>query len=464
MRAGWMGQYAARDPRLARLLSGQPGWTRLRDMDLFEAVQAFSADQGEEGRVGLGRSYLALAELFDGLDRAFLDAEAAYLAGQPSDAARIRLGFVALRQGDLDRADRALGDEAPAGLGYPWVLGRAGLAAARGEDAAARRLLAGAPTPAAAAHRLLGEAAGHLWGLPGPGGGSGPFGQALGGFRRGDLVGGVLALQMVAFRVGTGPGPDLFLYPLLRQGFAALASAAFPEGAAPYWAGRAAALAGDVEAALERYRAAAAGKADGPAVWLFSPVVSTVEAGRLARVMAGAEQVRRGRVAAGVEAWKAVATVRSPGPLVLAALAAVQAEAGLPEPLGDPRVAARSAVAAVRRGRDAVAAGGDELLPDLYAARAAAVAVWAARALARPGGDLEVLEVGHRKALGYRPDFVNPPRFLAALAGAYARNGRYASAVAVLFRLAEDYPSARLVYESVKRLYASRSGGGAPPR
>ncbi len=464
MRAGWMGRYAARDPRVAAVLAGQPGWTRLRDMDLFGAVQAFSAGRDEEDRVGLGRAYLALADLFEGLDRAFLGAEKRYLSGQPSDAARIRLGFVALRQGNLGRAARALGPEPPAGLGYPWALGRAGLAAARGDAAAARRQLAGAPAPETQAHRVLGEAAAHLWGLPGPGQGPGPFGQALRGFRQGDLVGGVLALQMVSFQVETGPGPDLFLYPLLRQGFAALAAAAFPERAAPYWAGRASALAGDVDAALERYRAAAAGKAAGPVVWLFSPVVSAVEAGRLARVMAGAEEVRRGRVAAGLGSWRAVATGPSPGPLVLAALAAVQTEAGLSEPLGDPRAAARAAVAAVRRGRDAVSAGGDELLPDLYAARTAAVAVWAARALARSGGDLEVLEAGHRKALGSRPDFVNPPRFLAALAGAYARNGRYESAVAVLFRLAEDYPSARLVYESVKRLYASRSGGGAPPR
>jgi len=33
-----------------------------------------------------------------------------------------------------------------------------------------------------------------------------------------------------------------------------------------------------------------------------------------------------------------------------------------------------------------------------------------------------------------------------------------------MFELAGDYPSARLGYESLKRMYASRTGGEAPPR
>ena len=53
---------------------------------------------------------------------------------------------------------------------------------------------------------------------------------------------------------------------------------------------------------------------------------------------------------------------------------------------------------------------------------------------------------------------------LQALAWSYADTGQYAPAVAILFELSQAHPSMRLAYESLKRLYASRSGGEAPPR
>jgi hypothetical protein len=92
---------------------------------------------------------------------------------------------------------------------------------------------------------------------------------------------------------------------------------------------------------------------------------------------------------------------------------------------------------------------------------------WAARALWGLGEDpraRDVLEQAHRKSSGYRPDFVNQPGFLVDLARGRERVGEYAPAVAVLFELAADDPSVRIAYESLKRLYASHTGGEVPPR
>jgi hypothetical protein len=74
------------------------------------------------------------------------------------------------------------------------------------------------------------------------------------------------------------------------------------------------------------------------------------------------------------------------------------------------------------------------------------------------------MERAHRKATGFRPDFVNDPAFLVDLSRAYAEAGDYAPAVAVLFELSRQYPSVRLAYESLKRLYAAHTGGETQPR
>ncbi len=474
-RAGWMGRYSRRDAGLAALLASHPGWSHYRDMDLLEGLQFFAGSPKAADVLGAARSYLALADLFGALDGLFLEVEAAYLDGLGARAGgpeRARRAHVRLRLGDLAGARAEFDAPAPEGQVYPWALGRAGVAALGGDAPGAEALRARLPAPGSDGERNLGEAACYLWGLPGAGGGRGPYGQAVAAFRTGDLTGGILSLQMLDLQGGqAGADPGLFLYPLLRRAFAGLALAALGDAAAPdeaFLAGLAREHRGEWPAAAQAFDRAARGSGPGQdAAWLFSPLHGAGEAAEVARVAAAGARYRAGERAGALQAWRA-ALAAPPGPLALAWLAASQAELASPAPLDDPTRSAAAALAAVAAAPAAFQGeGAEQLVSLLYPARLAAVSRLAARVERRLGDRrraADLLDRAHSKASGYRSNFVNPPAFLADLAREDAAAGNYATAVAVMFALAGDNPSARLAYESLKRLYASRSGGEAPPR
>ncbi len=465
-RDGWMGAYARRSDEVAALLTGGKGWVSFREGRLYDALQAFSATGAPEP--GLVRTYLAFADLYAALDGLFLETEALYLgeAAGGDPALEARQGWVALRRGDRAAARRAFGDAAAPRGGYLGVLGRAGLAYLEGDADRLRRLTREAGSPETEQDRVMGLVACYLWGVPCPTGNRSPYGQALDAFRQGDLASGVLALEMVDFnQVGRGPGPDLYVYELLRRGFGGLAAEAARPLPAPFWAGLGAAAQG-------RWEDAAASFAKTPVrqavdIWLFGPVAGPGEAPGLARIREGAALYRLGRKADAIARWRD-ALRDDPGPLALVTLAAVQTELGAPEPLGDPVESARAALRTVRSLPERLGEAPDAAtLAELYRVRQAEVARLAARVFWGRGLDQEALEAldgVHDKAQGARPDFRNPAAFLADLARAYARAGQFAPAVGILFDLAQEFPSARLAYESLKRLYASRTGGEVPPR
>ncbi len=455
-RQGWMGRFSRGDPEVARLLEAHPGWRRFREMDLFEAVQAFSAES--DRGVGLARTYLAFADLYGSLDELFLETEETFLgpATPSSGALWARKGWVALRRGDLATAREVFGPAGPPVPGYPGALGRAGLAYLEGRRDQVKKLASSGPLPETEDEKVLGLVACYLWGVPCPTGDRSPYGQALDAFRTGDLASGVLALQMIDFTaVGEGPGPDLYLYLLLERGFAGLAASAAEGAGATFWAARAQDVFGALGEALPRYARAEEGEAGaGLEPWLFSPVLGPGEAALLGRVYRGSVLFRLGRKADAMACWRE--TIASPpGPLVLATLAEVQAGLEASGPLGDPAHAAVSAVEEARRALDAMASGPDgEKLPEVYAARVAEVSRRAARVLWHQGRDREALELLERarRARSRRTDFANPPGFLVDLARGYARAGRRAPAVEVLLEVTRSYPSARIGYESLKRL------------
>ncbi len=465
---GWMGRYARRDPAIGRILREQRGWLHYRRMELFEAIQAFNPEAGASP--GLVRTYLEFADLYASLDRVFLETEAAYLAGAVTRGPprlRARKGWVALRQGRLDAAREVFEREDPSLPRYPAALGRAGIAYLEGDTDRLRALARQTPPPENDSEKVLGLVACYLWGVPCPTGDRTPYGLALDAFRQGNLGAGVMALQMVDFdRVGDGPEPDLYLYLLLARGFAALARTAAESAHIPFWAARAYDQEGKTPEAAQRYALAEKPSGAGPEPWLFSPIHGSGESVWIARVLRGRALYDTGRRADALALWRSV-VAGSPGPLALALLAQAQAETRAGAPLGNPEMTARAALREVRQAAAQLPPDPEPSVADLYGVRVAAVARAVARVLWASGKDreaLSVLEEAHRKARGYRPDFVNTPAFLVDLARAYARTGQYAPAVAVLFSLTEEYPSVRVAYESLKRLYASRTGGGVPPR
>lgn len=469
-----MGRFGSRDPQLAALLAEQPGWGLFRDMELGLAAEAFGGADAPAGRVGGARAWLELAALYDALDGLVLEAEAAYLDGLgPQAGARVRLdrGLAALRLGDLETARRALGDPPPAEAGgAAWALGRAALAALEGDAAGARRQWAQAPFAAAGEDEDLLYAGCFLWGLPCPRQPAGAYAAAVAALERGDAP---AALEALRGGAGTGAPAVFFYYPLLRRACATLAAAqvAGEQGpAAAYWGAEARAHLGRWGDAAREYGRVADGAAEpsGPAGWLFSPIHDREEAARLARVAEGAARYRGGERAQGLALWRGVLAGGDPGPLVLARLAAEQAEAGSAQPLASAAAAAAEALAAVAAAQSRLQeTEGAPVPPALYAVRVAAVSRLGAR-VARAQGDrrraADLLDGAHLKASGHRPGFVNPPGYLADLAREYAAAGEYAPAVALLFSLAGEVSEARAAYESLKRLYASRAGGEAPPR
>lgn len=478
-----MGRFGRRDPELAVLLAGQPGWGLLRDMELGRAAEAFGASETPADRVGAARAWVELAALHAALDVIVLEAEAAYLDGRGPEAgtrARVDRGLIALRLGDLETARSAFGHPAPEAGGSAWTLGRAALAALEGDEDEARRLWAQAPALGTAQDVAVAQAGCYFWGLPCPKDPGGALGTAVAALREEDAPAALEALR------GGGEGaPPVFFYPLLRHAYALLAAAQTAGMAsleAAFWRAEAWKHLGRWGAAAEDFRRAAESAAVAPGLaeaaeaaeqgevagWLFSPIHGREEAARLARVAEGAARYQAGERAEGLALWGGALAGEDPGPVVRARLAADQAEAGVAQPLASPAAAAAEALAAVAAAQGQLQETDGGLVPPaIYAVRMAAVSRLGAR-VARAQGDrrraADLLDGAYRKASGHRPGFVNPPGYLAELAREYAAAGEYAPAVAILFSLAGEYPEARVAYESLKRLYASRTGGEAPPR
>jgi tetratricopeptide (TPR) repeat protein len=423
-----MGRYSRRDEGLRVLLSSQEGWGKYRDMALFEAAGLFKGGAAEADHIGAARSYLALADTFAALDELFLGVEVGY--------------FEALASG-ASAGERA-----------------------RMEAARQRQTAAGAqgPDPAAVEKQVRN--------LSGKSAGRGAYARAAQALVEGAPAEALAALQRLEVtRVSRAAGPDLFAYLLYRRACAGLALQALGKTGTPetaFLAGLAREHLGDDAGAAVQYAAAEEGKGTGAdAAWLFSPCLGAGEAARLAAVRRGAILQRAGRPAEALAAWQR-AVQGAPGPLVTAMLADCQVRSGASKPLDDPAGAVETAVAQAAGVPALLRPGGpDDLLPSIYPVRVAAVSRAAADALRRTGKGRrtqDVMERAHRKATGFRPDFVNDPAFLVDLSRAYAEAGDYAPAVAVLFELSRQYPSVRLAYESLKRLYAAHTGGETQPR
>ncbi len=436
--AGWMGAFGRRDPAVATLLGGV-GWMPLRDMDLEEAGAAFAGDPEPGPRVALARVYLYLADLAEALDGAFLDAEAQYLRAAEGEAGR--RAVVAWRRGSLEEARAAAAGSGSQGSALAVV--RAALAVPPGRSWVG-------PNPATAEEAEFAVGIGYLVGLTGVPGSPGPIGQAVAALEREEPGRALAALAKLDLtRLGSGTGPELVYYPLVRRAYGALAARALrvPEGpAAAFLAANAAEHRGDRARAAELYAATEDG-GDPLEAFVFSPFLDAADLAEVGAVRRagtlGQDPGEKGRV----------------GDLARAEAVRIRAELGLGAAVGEPvRGIAPGAFGDGEEGA-AVAA--------LYGARAAAVARSLARAhWARKQDDqaLDVLEVARRRGAGARPDFRNPPAFLADLGRGYARTGAYAPAVGVLFDLSARFRPATLCYESLKRLYAFRSGGEVPPR
>ena len=471
-----MARYVGKDERIARLLTDQgEGWLSFREMNLPEAVEAFGRFGGNASRIGIARSYLEMAEASGALDRMLLGVEAAYLGAageQTAGRERGRRAFALLRMGNLAGAREEFGKDPPQGQAARWAVGRAALSLAQGDAAGGPALdaaLASGDRDAAALAVL--EAHMRNRPVPPPLGRGSAYESAVEALRSGNPVGALKVLEgLNPVGLREDAGPDLYLYALYREAYSGMALDALKgmETVEAKWlAGRALWGRGAFAEAAEAFSAAENGNVSEEAFWLFGVPINAPELVETAKVWRGAALIRAGRRAEGEAVWKALASGK-PGALALGELAAFQQELGLAEPLADPGVGAREAVTASQMLRlKALGTENGEVYSALLAARHAAIARDAA-AVAGGRGDkrasLDYLDGAHQKHRGYRPDFVNPPSFLVDLARAYVDAGEYAPAVEILFELSEKEPATRFAYESLKRLYASRIGGAAPPR
>lgn len=475
---GWVGQYAKRDESVRKLLSSSEGWTRFRDMDLFESIRFFSSSTDPASRIGAARSYLELAETFDALDGFFLDIETQYLDEMGMSATsgqRARLGFCFIRRGKLSRAKEIFGTEPPKDGKFHWALGKLAMAAASGSKTDPKDELKRLGDSASRENRALVKVYAYAHGVDLQLKDTGYYGQALTAMKSGDLFSSMVALQMLDNAGNSAePGPDLYLYYLLREVFAKMAVEAVKtlDGVeAAHLLGQAKLLLGDNEGAAESFAKARMGSENPSAslaARLLGPELDGTEARGLSAVYEGLALQRAKKTELAAKAWQEVAAGQPGGDYALLRLAAVVSEAGVAGVVRDSSAAAADAVSGANElGARASKMQGAEMATRLIDARIARVArdsAAVARKAGRQRDALDVLAQAHVKRQGNRPSFVNPPSFFVDLARAYAENGEFAPAVEILFELSNQYSSSRTAYESLKRLYASTTGGEAPPR
>ncbi|TLN01963.1 hypothetical protein FDZ71_13340, partial [bacterium] len=140
LKSSWVVRYAQRDEKIGKLLSGQEGWLKYREMELADALDSFQAGNSPEEKIGRARAALALAETYDALDGFYLDMESQYLKSPVAldkEKTRARLGFVELRRKRLEEAKKIFSEPAPRGQETYYALGTAAVALASGDEAVA---------------------------------------------------------------------------------------------------------------------------------------------------------------------------------------------------------------------------------------------------------------------------------------------------------------------------------------
>jgi hypothetical protein len=468
-----VGLYAQRNAKIANLLSDGEGWVNFREMALPAAITAFSSGTSIAERIGKARASLQMAETFAALDGFYLKTEAEYLSSpavKDIPGAAGRLGFVKLRQGDANAAGKIFSVPPPKGQEAVWNLGKAGLEVVSGV-AAGTGALEKAVKDASADKTSLALVASYSWGHPAGIKDRSQFSAAISALGAGDYRAAGEALERADYGNAQEAGPDLFLYDLLRIVYArsALASLKTLGGQEAAWlSGRALYLLRDYEASASSLASVTGEQSDNlyPAL-LFGVIIDGREMLEVATALRGAALIRAGKTAEGTAVLKELLD-SEPGAFTLAFLAELQVEMGVKGPLGNPEQAANDSITAIRMDRiKMLEVENGEIASAILGARQAEICRKAS-SVVRAGGKsreaLDLLDSAHQKRKGYKPDFINPPAFLIDLASAYAQTGQYAPSTEILFELSNQFPAVRLGYESLKRLYASRTGGEAPPR
>ncbi len=450
-----------------------------RDMDLFESIRYFTMGADQASRMAAARSYMELASTFDGLDTFFLDVESQFLDDLglgASGGQRARLAFCYLRRGKFSKAKEILAAEPPKDAKFYWALGRLALQFASADKAPDKAELKKLQDAATKDQKVFLRVVSYTLGRDLQIKDTGYYGQALQSLASGDLFGGMVSLQMVDRPSSDNePGPDLYLYHFMKQIFARMAIEALKgvDGTdAALLMGRAKLLIGDAEGAEKTLSKARNVRATPQAVAdsarLYGPEIDALEAVNLAAVYDGLALQKLKKPAEAEKVWQ-TAINTGLGPYEKARLAAEELKAGLKTgPLGDPAGIAAASLAEVEELEKLSSrlTGADVIhrLLDARYARAAMDSAAIARAQGRMKDALENLDKAHMKRQGYKPTYVNPPSFLVELSRAYAETGEFAPSVEILFELSNQMSTCRVAYESLKRLYASTTGGEAPPR
>jgi tetratricopeptide (TPR) repeat protein len=270
-------------------------------------------------------------------------------------------------------------------------------------------------------------------------------------------------------------GADIYLYSLFTKIFARMtidAASSVGGFVAGYSEGRVRLLIGDPMGAVDAFSLALADTAReelpaDDAAWLYGPELGREDAARIAEVYRGQSLYLVGKAGEAEEVWKKLLG-EDHGALALAAMAYAQVDLGAKAPLGDPRQAVESAIAATLTLKESVLdiEPGGEAISALLNVRLAKIYQKAAQVAYASGdadGALDYMDRAHWKRKGNKASFVNPPSFIIGLAKAYLDSGQYAPAVDMMFAMSTQFPSTRMAYESLKRLYASKTGGEAPP-
>lgn len=478
LKEGWIGRYAQKDESIRKVIGANEGWAKFREMDLYEAIRFFSMVTDQASRIGAARSYVELAKSYGALEDFFVDIETQYLdelGMQATAGQRARLGFCHLLRGKTQKAKEIFSAESPKDRRFHWSVGRLGVAHESGQKVDMESELKKLAESASKEQRTFLKVAAHAWGHDIPVKDTAYYGQSIQAMKDGDLFGALVALQMMDNPGNHGePGPELYLYALLRQVFSKMAveSVKGMEGIDAYFvSGQAKLLLGDYEGAAADF--ALASKAlENPstvvATRVFGAEIDEAEMVGLARVNEGLAKFKAGKVEEAKRVWIEFAATPNAGRFELSRLAAAVADAKvgiLPEVVAKMPGEAVGEVATLTASALRLP-GGDTAakLLDTRGARIARDAALVARTGQRYGEALDVLDQAHIKRQGNRPSFANPPTFMVDLARAYAETGEFAPAVEILFELSRQYPSSRMAYESLKRLYASTTGGEAPPR
>lgn len=474
---GWIGRFAGKDESIRKFLGDGEAWAKYRDMELFEAIRFFTMEDDPAHRVATARSCLELACTFENLDSFFLDVETQYLDDLGMSATpgqKARLGLCQLRKGKPEKAKEIFNGQTPRNAKFFWALGKAGIKALSGGNGLGKDELKSLSDMATKETRALLRVAAYSWGRDLQLADTGYYGQALQALSGGDLFGGMVALQMVERPASADdPGPDLYLYYLLKHVFARMAADAVKGielSEAAIIRGKALMILGDFEAAEKAFASAKTLKTEGDvtdALLLYGSEVDVKEARNVALIYQGLALVKAKKAEEGKKLW-AEAAASGSGSFEKALLAAEQAREGIAAPLADP---GKETLAALSEQTElqklALKMKGGETARKLLEARTTKLALSAAavaRASGRTRDALNLIDSAHAKKQGYKPSFVNPPSFLVDLSRAYAETGEFAPAVEIMFELSNQFSSSRAAYESLKRLYASTTGGEAPPR